>query len=32
VRRETYSKGVSAYIKLLRNWRENGNLEGLELA
>ena len=32
VRRETYSKGVSAYIKLLRNWRETGELEGLELA
>ena len=31
VRRETYSKGVGAYIKLLREWRNNNELEGLEL-
>ena len=31
VRRETYSKGVGAYMKLLRQWREDGKLEGLEL-
>ena len=31
VRRETYSKGVGAYIKLLREWRDNNELEGLEL-
>ena len=31
VRRETYSKGVGAYIKLLRNWRADGELDGLEL-
>ena len=31
VRRETYSKGVGAYMKLLRQWREDGELEGLEL-
>ena len=31
VRRETYSKGVGAYIKLLRQWRADGELEGLEL-
>ena len=31
VRRETYSKGVGAYIKLLREWRDNNKLEGLEL-
>ena len=31
VRRETYSKGVGAYMKLLRQWREDGALEGLEL-
>ena len=31
VRRETYSKGVGAYIKLLREWRDNDELEGLEL-
>ena len=31
VRRETYSKGVGAYIKLLRKWREDGELDGLEL-
>ena len=31
VRRETYSKGVGAYIKLLREWRKNGELQGLEL-
>ena len=32
VRRETYSKGVGAYMKLLRDWRENNTLEGLELS
>ena len=31
VRRETYSKGVGAYMKLLRDWRESNTLEGLEL-
>ena len=31
VRRETYSKGVGAYIKLLREWRDKNELEGLEL-
>ena len=31
VRRETYSKGVGAYMKLLRQWRDDGELEGLEL-
>ena len=31
VRRETYSKGVGAYINLLREWRDNNELEGLEL-
>jgi len=31
VRRETYGKGVGAYIKLLREWRDNNELEGLEL-
>ena len=31
VRRETYSKGVGAYIKLLREWRDTNELEGLEL-
>ena len=31
VRRETYGKGVGAYIKLLREWRDNDELEGLEL-
>ena len=31
VKRETYGKGVGAYIKLLRQWREEGKLEGLEL-
>ncbi len=31
VRRETYSKGVGAYMKLLREWREDGGLNGLEL-
>jgi len=31
VRRETYGKGVGAYMKLLRQWREDGNLDGLEL-
>lgn len=31
VRRETYSKGVGAYMKLLRQWRADGGLEGLEL-
>ena len=29
VRRETYSKGVGAYMKLLRQWRDDGELEGL---
>ena len=32
VRRETYSKGVGAYMKLLRDWREANALEGLELS
>ena len=32
VRRETYSKGVGAYMKLLRDWRESNTLEGLELS
>ena len=32
VRRETYSKGVGAYMKLLRHWRESNTLEGLELS
>lgn len=32
VRRETYSKGVGAYMKLLRDWRESNALEGLELS
>ncbi|MEM7078048.1 MAG: NAD(P)/FAD-dependent oxidoreductase [Pseudomonadota bacterium] len=31
VRRETYSKGVGAYIKLLRQWRADGELDGLKL-
>jgi hypothetical protein len=31
VRRETYSKGVGAYIKLLSRWRNNGELKGLDL-
>jgi len=31
VRRETYGKGVGAYIKLLRQWRENNDLHGLDL-
>ncbi len=31
VRRETYSKGVGAYMKLLRQWRADGELKGLEL-
>ena len=31
VRRETYSKGVGAYMKLLRQWREDGGLNGLDL-
>ena len=31
VRRETYSKGVGAYMKLLREWRADGKLDGLEL-
>ena len=31
VRRETYSRG-SAYMKLLRDWRESNALEGLELS
>ena len=31
VRRETYSKGVGADMKLLRQWRADGELEGLEL-
>jgi len=31
VRRETYSKGVGAYMKLLKNWRAAGDLDGLEL-
>ncbi len=31
VRRETYSKGVGAYIRLLRQWRADGELDGLEL-
>ena len=31
VRRETYTKGVGAYMKLLKQWREDGALEGLEL-
>ena len=32
VRRETYSKGVGAYMKLLRDWRESNTLDGLELS
>ena len=32
VRRETYSKGVGAYMKLLRDRRESNTLEGLELS
>ena len=32
VRRETYSKGVGAYMKLLRDWRESNTLEGLVLS
>ena len=31
IKRETYGKGVGAYIKLLRQWREDGMLDGLEL-
>jgi cyclohexanone monooxygenase len=31
VRRETYSKGVGAYMKLLRAWRDDGQLDGLDL-
>ena len=31
VRRETYSKGVGAYMKLLSRWRSGGELDGLEL-
>ena len=31
VKRETYGKGVGAYIKLLRQWREDGDLKGLDL-
>ena len=31
IKRETYGKGVGAYIKLLRQWREDGMLDGLDL-
>ena len=31
VRLETYGKGVGAYIRLLRQWRENDDLHGLDL-
>ena len=31
VRRETYTKGVGAYMKLLRKWRDDGALDGLDL-
>ena len=31
VKRETYGRGVGAYIKLLRQWREDGKLQGLDL-
>lgn len=31
VRLETYGKGLGAYRKVLRRWRESGDLEGLEL-
>ena len=31
IKRETYGKGVGAYIKLLRKWREDGMLDGLDL-
>ena len=31
IKQETYGKGVGAYIKLLRQWREDGKLDGLDL-
>ncbi|MEC8561493.1 MAG: NAD(P)/FAD-dependent oxidoreductase [Pseudomonadota bacterium] len=31
IKQETYGKGVGAYIKLLRKWREDGMLDGLDL-
>ena len=31
VRLESYTKGIGAYRKVLRSWREAGELEGLEL-
>ena len=32
VRLESYGKGLGAYKKVLRNWREAGELDGLELS
>ncbi|MEM6999170.1 MAG: NAD(P)/FAD-dependent oxidoreductase [Pseudomonadota bacterium] len=32
VRMESYSKGLGAYRKVLRTWRESGDLPGLELS
>ena len=31
VRLESYGKGLGAYRKVLRRWREQGELDGLEL-
>lgn len=31
IKQETYGKGVGAYIKLLRKWRDDGKLDGLDL-
>ena len=31
IKQETYGKGVGAYIKLLRQWRDDGKLDGLDL-
>ena len=31
IRLESYSKGLGAYQKVLRGWREHGELDGLEL-
>lgn len=32
VRMETYGKGLGAYRKVLRSWRDEGDLEGIELS
>ena len=31
VNQETYGKGVGAYVRLLRKWRDDGTLDGLDL-